>query len=42
MDWNLKTENGASVASGIYIAYIDMPGIGEKILKLAVVMGKDY
>jgi hypothetical protein len=42
MDWNLKTENGTPVASGIYIAYIEMPGIGEKILKLAVVMGKDY
>jgi hypothetical protein len=42
VDWNLKTENGTPVASGIYIAYIDMPGIGEKILKLAVIMGKDY
>lgn len=42
MDWNLKTENGTSVASGIYIAYVEMPGIGEKILKLAVIMGKQY
>jgi hypothetical protein len=42
MDWNLKTENGTSVASGIYIAHIEMPGIGEKILKLAVIMGKEY
>ncbi len=42
IDWNLRTENGIPVASGIYIAYIEMPGIGEKILKLAVIMGKDY
>ena len=36
--WDLLNENGLPVASGIYIAYIDMPDIGAtKILKLAVI-----
>lgn len=37
--WNLRNDNNLPVASGIYIAYIDMPSpIGKtKILKLAIV-----
>jgi len=36
--WDLQNENGLPVASGIYIAYIDMPDLGTtKILKLAVI-----
>ncbi len=41
-DWDLLNEDGQSVAGGIYIAHLEMPGIGEKILKLAVVIGKNY
>ncbi len=37
LKWDLRNENGLQVASGIYIAYLDMPGIGEKILKIAVI-----
>jgi hypothetical protein len=37
--WDLKNHNQLSVASGMYIAHIDMPDIGEqKILKLAIIM----
>jgi len=36
-DWDLKNENNLPVASGFYIAYIDVPGVGQKILKIAVV-----
>lgn len=36
--WDLRNEKGFFVASGIYIVYIEMEGIGTKILKLAVVM----
>ena len=37
-DWNLRNDNSLPVASGIYIAYIDMPSIGKtKTLKLAIV-----
>lgn len=32
-DWDLKNQNGISVASGLYIFHIDAPGIGEKIIK---------
>jgi hypothetical protein len=36
--WNLQNDSGYPVASGIYIAYIDMPDLGAtKILKLAIV-----
>jgi hypothetical protein len=36
--WDLQNNNNYPVASGIYVAYIDMPDIGAtKILKLAIV-----
>jgi hypothetical protein len=36
--WNLSNEDGLPVASGLYIAYIELPELGEtKILKLAIV-----
>lgn len=36
--WNLQNQNNYPVASGIYVVYIDMPGLGTtKILKLAVI-----
>jgi hypothetical protein len=36
--WDLSNETGLPVASGLYIAYIEMPEIGEtKILKVAII-----
>ena len=36
--WDLNNENGLPVASGIYIAHIIMPNLGEtKILKLIII-----
>ena len=36
--WNLANEDGLPVASGLYIAYIELPELGAtKILKLAIV-----
>ncbi len=36
--WDLANNSGLPVASGLYIAYIDMPGIGEtKIIKLSII-----
>jgi len=32
-DWDLKNEYGISIASGIYIVHVDVPGVGEKIVK---------
>jgi hypothetical protein len=36
MNWDLLNTDSFPVASGIYIAYIDAPGIGSKIIKLAI------
>jgi hypothetical protein len=36
--WDLANESGLPVASGLYIAYIEMPDIGTtKILKVAII-----
>jgi hypothetical protein len=34
--WDLRNEDGRSVASGLYIVHVDMGEIGVKVLKLAV------
>jgi len=35
--WNLLNTDGFGVAYGVYIAHIDAPNIGEKILKFALI-----
>jgi hypothetical protein len=35
--WNLLNRDGFGVAYGIYIAHIDAPGIGEKLIKFALI-----
>jgi hypothetical protein len=35
--WNLLSTDGFSVAYGVYIAHIDAPGVGEKIIKFALI-----
>jgi len=37
MRWDLRNENNLPVASGFYFAHVDAPGVGEKIIKLAIV-----
>jgi hypothetical protein len=34
--WDLRNDSDIPVASGMYIALVDAPGIGTKILKLAI------
>jgi len=36
--WDVLTENGLPVASGIYLYVVDAPGMGQKIGKMAVFM----
>ncbi|MBN1153893.1 hypothetical protein JXB12_03125 [candidate division KSB1 bacterium] len=36
-EWNLRNSSDVPVASGMYIAHIEVPGVGEKTLKLAVI-----
>lgn len=33
LDWDLKNSARIPIASGIYIIHVDVPGVGEKILK---------
>jgi hypothetical protein len=33
LDWDLKNQTNVPIAGGVYIIHIDVPGIGEKILK---------
>ncbi len=35
--WNLLNRDGFSVSYGLYIAHVDAPGIGEKIIKFALI-----
>lgn len=35
--WNLLNKDGFSVAYGLYLAHIDAPGIGEKVIKFALI-----
>jgi hypothetical protein len=35
--WNLLNRDGFSVAYGVYIAHIEAPGIGEKLVKFALI-----
>ncbi len=35
--WNLLNKDGFSVAYGIYLAHIDAPGLGEKLLKFVII-----
>lgn len=41
-DWNLLNKDAIPVSSGIYIAYVEMPGVGTKILKLAIIQEQQY
>jgi hypothetical protein len=33
IDWDLKNHKGIPIAGGVYILHIDVPGVGERILK---------
>jgi hypothetical protein len=35
--WDLRNEHGLPVASGMYFAHVEIPGIGTKVLKLAII-----
>lgn len=37
IDWNLATESNLPVASGMYFIHVDVPGVGERVLKFGVV-----
>ena len=39
--WNLRNEANLKVASGMYIAHIEVPGIGSKIVKFALIQREE-
>ncbi len=41
LKWDLLNDVNYPVASGMYIAYIDIPGVGSKVLKLAVIQEQE-
>jgi hypothetical protein len=38
LKWDLKNTAGTPVASGVYIIHVDVPGVGEKIVKAFIIM----
>ena len=38
VDWGLKNEFNIPIASGLYIIHVDVPGVGERVLKWLGVM----
>ncbi len=42
LDWDLKNMDLLPVASGMYIAYIEVPGAGTKVLKIAIIQETQY
>lgn len=41
MQWNLANEDNFPVASGMYLAHVDMPGLGTKVLKIAIIQEQE-
>jgi hypothetical protein len=39
--WNLLNHSNLPVASGLYIVHIEMPGLGERVLKVAIVQEQE-
>ncbi|MFO7526223.1 MAG: hypothetical protein R6W68_12295, partial [Ignavibacteriaceae bacterium] len=38
LNWNLQNEAGLRVASGLYLAIVQSPSYGEKVLKFSIIM----
>jgi hypothetical protein len=37
LDWDLQTQNNLPIASGMYLAHVEVPGVGERVLRLGIV-----
>ena len=33
----MTTDNNLPIASGVYLIHVDVPGVGERVLKFAVI-----
>ena len=41
LNWDVQTENGLPVASGVYVYHVDAPGVGSTYGRLVVFMEKE-
>lgn len=41
LSWNLRNESDLKVGSGMYFAHVEVPGVGEKILKFAIIQREE-
>ncbi len=39
--WDLRNENGLPVASGMYIVHVEIEGVGNRILKVAIIQPEE-
>ena len=37
VNWDLQTDEALPIASGMYLIHIEIPGVGEKVLKFGVI-----
>lgn len=37
LSWNLQTEEGLPLASGMYLIHVEVPGVGDKVIKFGFV-----
>jgi hypothetical protein len=37
IDWDLRNKDGLLVGSGVYLAYLDIPGVATRVMKIGVV-----
>jgi len=38
MDWTLANKIGIPVSSGVYLVHVEVPGVGERVLKSFIAM----
>lgn len=41
MSWNLRNESDLKVGSGMYFAHVEVPGVGSKVLKFAIIQREE-
>ncbi len=39
--WDLRNESGLKIASGMYIAHVEVPGVGSKIIKFGILQREE-
>ncbi len=40
LEWDLNNENGFPIASGMYLIHVEVPGVGDKVIKFGVIKSR--